>query len=283
MNVKGWTSSANWAILRNQFTGNGETSGEVSEWLKDLVSKTSSGFILLVGSNPTLSVNNRAVVALIRSSTARLFTERVALGARELDAMCTRVAGARQSQQPQRGTFVVCTFVVPALRLRIADFQRVTWRAMAFEVGRWKFESSRVGWLGWELRLRWSWVGRGAVRARRGMHVWRGRAPIAAEMWSQVCSTCSALKRHCNCSSPRSRAATKQRDVPSQLMRRSWLTINAQSQLSDSRARASEMPISLRTPHSEGGEVFRSRTESTARKSAQALRSRTRHAAGRVA
>ena len=166
MNVKGWTSSANWAILRNQFTGNGETSGEVSEWLKDLVSKTSSGFILLVGSNPTLSVNNRAVVALIRSSTARLFTERVALGARELDAMCTRVAGARQSQQPQRGTFVVCTFVVPALRLRIADFQRVTWRAMAFEVGRWKFESSRVGWLGWGLRLRWSWVG-GAARCAR--------------------------------------------------------------------------------------------------------------------
>ena len=164
MNVKGWTSSANWAILRNQFTGNGETSGEVSEWLKDLVSKTSSGFILLVGSNPTLSVNNRAVVALIRSSTARLFTERVALGARELDAMCTRVAGARQSQQPQRGTFVVCTFVVPALRLRIADFQRGMWRAMAFEVDRWKFESSRVGWLGWRLRLTWSWVG-GALDA----------------------------------------------------------------------------------------------------------------------
>ena len=58
----------------------------------------------------------------------------------------------------------MCTFVVPALRLRIADFQRGMWRAMAFEVGRWKFESSRVGWLGWRLRLTWSWVG-GALDA----------------------------------------------------------------------------------------------------------------------
>ena len=32
-------------------------SGEVSERLKELVSKTSSGFILLVGSNPTLSAS----------------------------------------------------------------------------------------------------------------------------------------------------------------------------------------------------------------------------------
>ena len=85
---------------------------------------------------------------------------------RALDAECTFGVGARQSQQPQRGTFVVCTFVVPALRLRIADFQRGMWRAMAFEVDRWKFESTRVGWLGWGLRLRWSWVGGAALRAR---------------------------------------------------------------------------------------------------------------------
>ena len=39
----------------------GSVPGEVSERLKELVSKTSSGFILLVGSNPTLSASkNRA-------------------------------------------------------------------------------------------------------------------------------------------------------------------------------------------------------------------------------
>ena len=37
--------------------------GEVSERLKELVSKTSSGFILLVGSNPTLSALKKPVVA----------------------------------------------------------------------------------------------------------------------------------------------------------------------------------------------------------------------------
>lgn len=41
----------------------GDATGEVSERLKELVSKTSSGFILLVGSNPTLSALKKPVVA----------------------------------------------------------------------------------------------------------------------------------------------------------------------------------------------------------------------------
>ena len=53
----------------------GRRTGEVSERLKELVSKTSSGLVLLVGSNPTLSASSAA--RLPSASARRLLGSRL--------------------------------------------------------------------------------------------------------------------------------------------------------------------------------------------------------------